>query len=164
MANASRLSNSCGQRVVAAGCASRQVWPPTIDGKLDHKLLKSLDLDQLWAEAWHRYLNGEQWWPTENEAKHQLSHIKEHEIQSPVEELLHSMWDFKLLSDPKIKTQRLSATEINELIFADTAVTAGVRQVGNLMPKVYPACVARAEMYKTHNNVKKWLVPMNTRT
>ena len=121
-------------------------------------------MDQLWAEAWHRYLDGEQWWPTEIEAKHQLSHIKEHEIQSPVEELLHGMWDFKLLSDPKTKTQRLSATEINDLIFAGTAVTAGARQVGNLMPKVYAACVTREEMYKNHNNVKKWLVPMNTRT
>lgn len=74
------------------------------------------------------------------------------------------MWDFISLADPTTKTQRLSASEICDLISQGNTVAASAKQVGTLMPKVYPACVEREEMYKNHNNVKKWLVPKKTRT
>ena len=36
---------------------------------VDLEALASIDLEQLWAEAWHRYMQGEKWWPEGNELR-----------------------------------------------------------------------------------------------
>lgn len=45
-----------------------------------------IDLDQLWAEAWQLYLDGEQWWPTDEEERlaERARQYFEYRIESPV--------------------------------------------------------------------------------
>lgn len=47
-----------------------------------------IDMQQLWAEVKSLYEAGEQWWPTDDEAKLFGERNKEHELVDPIEQLL----------------------------------------------------------------------------
>ena len=41
---------------------NRRFWPLTVS-RVDVSWSDE-EIDQLWAEAWSRYVGGEQWWPS----------------------------------------------------------------------------------------------------
>ncbi|SHK90611.1 Virulence-associated protein E [Roseovarius marisflavi] len=68
------------------------------------------EIDQLWAEAWVRYIGGEQWWPTTEEEQLLADHTDQYRSRSWIEENLGSKfdWDAPISNDLK----RKPATEI----------------------------------------------------
>lgn len=52
-----------------------------------------IDMEQLWAEIYHHYLNGEQWWP-DQKLDHDMAHVNNlHTERSPVVDLLEDSFD-----------------------------------------------------------------------
>ena len=58
------------------------------------------EVDQLWAEAWHLYTQGVQWWPTEAEDKLLWAKAEEHTETSGTEDLLARKLNFDAMFLP----------------------------------------------------------------
>lgn len=74
------------------------------------------EIDQLWAEAWHRYCGGEQWWPTEVEKIALRGAAERFETASAVEERLVAKYDWERGMSGVRTVERLSVVEILDLL------------------------------------------------
>ena len=76
------------------------------------------EVDQLWAEAWHRYTQGEQWWPTPEEDALLFAKAEEHTEMSGTEELLTRKLDFEgaIAGDVECGSRRYPAAEVFNMI------------------------------------------------
>jgi predicted P-loop ATPase len=83
---------------------NRRYIPLTVDG-LDMKWPDD-EVDQLWAEAWHRYCNGEKWWPAPDEDELLKVNADRYRVRSNVEEKIerHYAWGEGVSLDQKRKT------------------------------------------------------------
>lgn len=70
------------------------------------------EIDQLWAEAWHRYCGGEQWWPTEDEKIALRGAAERFETASAVEERLVAKYDWERGMSGVRTVERLSVVQI----------------------------------------------------
>jgi putative DNA primase/helicase len=52
------------------------------------------EIDQLWAEAWHRYTAGERWWPTKDEEPVLAANAERYRAVLPIEEKLDQRYDW----------------------------------------------------------------------
>jgi hypothetical protein len=52
------------------------------------------EIEQLWAQAWHEYTQGEQWWPTREEDERLKRHIGKFESTSWIEDRLRDSLDW----------------------------------------------------------------------
>ncbi|MBS9717557.1 VapE domain-containing protein [Pseudohalocynthiibacter aestuariivivens] len=114
-----RKSSRYGRRTVFVGTVNEESfladetgnrrYLPISVGKLDVEWSDE-ELDQLWAEAWHLYTTGEQWWPTEEEEQTLKENAEKYRIRTEVEERIerHYAWGQR----PEEKCARLKATEI----------------------------------------------------
>ena len=66
---------------------SRRYWPMTIHGKIDIEKLREVR-EQLWAEAFYRYNQGEQWWLTDEEDALRAEQARGYEVEDPLEDFL----------------------------------------------------------------------------
>jgi hypothetical protein len=67
---------------------------PLLVGELDASFA-SVDLGQVWAEAWHRYRNGEGWWPDAETQERLFSYTDGFREHTYYEELLLDTFDFE---------------------------------------------------------------------
>jgi len=77
------------------------------------KLTINLDdeaIDQHWAEAWHRYVKGEQWWPTEEEQGLLDANAEKFRVRSDIEEAIER--DYQWGKPPESFEKRLTASQI----------------------------------------------------
>ena len=67
------------------------------------------EVDQLWAQAWARYIGGSQWWPTDEEQALLDANAESFRAKSWVEEALETeyAWGEKPLDKTRIKTTEL---------------------------------------------------------
>lgn len=77
-------------------------------------VLSTLNVDQLWAEAWHCYVGGQKWWPTDEEAALLAAHAEQFRAKTWIEEKMFSMFDATV--EITAKPERLNATEIFGLL------------------------------------------------
>jgi hypothetical protein len=73
------------------------------------------EIDQLWAEAWSRYTNGEQWWPTADEQEVMNDHVQNFESPSSVEQQLEQDFNWERAEDSE---RRWKGIEILNHLFA----------------------------------------------
>jgi len=66
---------------------SRRYWPMTVQGKIDQDGLLAIR-EQLWAEAYYRYNQGEIWWLTDEEEAMRIQNAGGYEIEDPLEDFL----------------------------------------------------------------------------
>jgi predicted P-loop ATPase len=66
---------------------SRRYWPMTIRGKIDIEAMIAVR-EQLWAEAFNRYNQGETWWLTDEEESIREQNAKGYEVEDPLEDFL----------------------------------------------------------------------------
>ena len=72
---------------------SRRYWPMTIGGKIDIETMKAVR-EQLWAEAFYRYQQGEQWWLTDEEEAVREQNARGYEVEDPLEDFLReALWN-----------------------------------------------------------------------
>lgn len=135
------------------------------------------EIDQLWAEAWHRYQQGEEWWPTAEEEKLLSENAERYRLRSAVEEKIEGLFDWEAGVDLSSR-QRWTATEICERVFSGSQgrVDAGtLRAVGNTVRRLLarqPGVVMRAEgptmlgsdgswvrLYEAGGKNRGWLLP-----
>jgi hypothetical protein len=108
----------------------------TIDPSLD-----KIDIEQVWAEAWHRYTNGEQWWPTQEESDWLQWYTEAFEEETDVYLRLLKAYDWRAPPDHQIG--RRTAASICDEFYAPS--TGGnrrhaaweLRQVGNAVAKLW---------------------------
>ena len=76
------------------------------------------DVDQLWAEAWHRYTQGQQWWPTVEEDAMLFAKAEEHTEMSGTEELLSRKLDFEgaIAGDVVCSRRRYTGGEVFNVV------------------------------------------------
>lgn len=74
------------------------------------------EIDQLWAEAWHRYCVGEQWWPTEDEKIALRGAAERFETASAIEERLVARYDWERGMAGVRSVERLSVVQILDLL------------------------------------------------
>jgi predicted P-loop ATPase len=72
-------------------------------------ILQDDELDQIWAEAWNRYVAGERWWPTAKEEEWLRSYTENFEERSDILLRLQRAYDW---SAPPDITERKTAPEI----------------------------------------------------
>lgn len=73
------------------------------------------EIEQLWAEAWHRYCQGEQWWPTEAEAEIFKGAVEDFESESEIEERLLARYDWEHAMHLRV-AKRLPVTDLLDAI------------------------------------------------
>ena len=72
---------------------SRRYWPMSIPGKIDIDALLKVR-EQLWAEAFYRYQQKEQWWLTDEEETMREQNAQEYEVEDPLEDFLReALWN-----------------------------------------------------------------------
>ena len=71
---------------------SRRFWPIDIISLPQH-LQTHIDIDQLWANVWNRYINGDQWWDDENMVELVQNASKSHSTVKVIRDLLMSEFD-----------------------------------------------------------------------
>jgi hypothetical protein len=72
------------------------------------------EIDQLWAEAWHRYSAGEKWWPTSSEEPLLGENAERFRAKSVIEEKIESEFAWGEL--PDISAGRKTASTILETL------------------------------------------------
>ena len=77
---------------------SRRYWPMTIRGKIDLETMRAVR-EQLWAEAFHRFNQGEIWWLTEEEEAIREQNARGYEVEDPLEDFLRDALKDLDLSD-----------------------------------------------------------------
>jgi hypothetical protein len=99
-----RMANKYKRRTVFVGSVNdsaflrdltgnRRFLPIEIIG-IDEVVLAGIDLDQLWAEAWFRYSQGETWWFSDSEMKDWNNHTDRFRHISQEEQILRQIYDF----------------------------------------------------------------------
>jgi hypothetical protein len=102
--------------------------------------LEKIDIEQVWAEAWHRYTSGEQWWPTQDESDWLQSYTEGFEEETDIFLRLSEAYDWS--SPPNLTSGRRTAANICDEFYMPTSSSrrhAGweLRQVGNVLAKLW---------------------------
>jgi len=117
------------------------------------------ELDQLWAEAWARYVAGEQWWPTEEEAKRLAENAEWYRVRSAVEDRIERHWAWGRA--PDWAAGRKTASEIYEMVAHRSSTSPGaasgasIKTVGNVLQLLWK----RSGMCKEMGGVLKVFSP-----
>ena len=97
------------------------------------------DMQQLWAQVWHLYLNGYQWWCTpELEELLQASHAEHSEV-SPIAEMITDVFN---INEPvkrfevSLKFEHLSTVQILKDCGIDTPTKLQVREANTFLESV----------------------------
>jgi hypothetical protein len=91
------------------------------------------DVDQLWAQAWARYVGGAQWWPTVDEQIKLDINAERFRQYSWAETRVRDLFDFTRLHD---KNKRLKSTELWAEIASDGRYDTSARTYRELNPKL----------------------------
>ena len=91
---------------------NRRFWPLTVS-RLDVNWSDE-EIDQLWAEAWARYIGGEQWWPSRDEEKLLAVNAERYRFKSAVEEAIENEFDWR--AEPDWGAGRHTARDIYRMV------------------------------------------------
>lgn len=125
------------EQFLADGTGNRRFLPI----RTDHVRVNwsAAEIDQLWAEAWSRYVGGEQWWPTEEEEERLADHTDKYRSRSWIEESLGTKfdWDAPISKDLKRKsaTDIFSDLQINGHSHAGRPSQKDLKDVGQCMKR-----------------------------
>lgn len=136
------------------------------------------ELDQLWAEAWTRYRQGEQWWPTAEEDALLSSHTERYRSRDWIEETIAASFDWA--AEIEVEPDRKTAT----VLFQELQSKSGsvgprptqkdLKDVGEAMKRFWSNhqqvisqggnlyLSVRGEKWSVHNRGGKangWLIP-----
>lgn len=114
-----RKSSLYGRRTVFVGTVNeesfladetgnRRYIPLTV-GRLDLAWCAD-ELDQLWAEAWQRYGEGEQWWPLAEEEETLKRNADKYRVRTEIEERIIRRFDWG--KEPLEGARRMTASEV----------------------------------------------------
>jgi predicted P-loop ATPase len=136
------------------------------------------DVDQLWAQAWARYMSGAQWWPTDDEQKLLDANAEQFRQQSWAEARIREVFDFTRLRDAN---ERETVTAIWDRLQSSNGGSKGemhkrqMSDVGAAMRTLWTEnganrvngelCVQTAKhgtvkIYADGGKNKGWLLPM----
>lgn len=89
-----------------------------------------INLHQLWAEIWHLYIKGEQWWPDEYLKELMEESHEEHIQVSPIEDAVSTYFNLSVRTDIGV---HLSCTEILRSCGWSTINKSDINQLANLL-------------------------------
>lgn len=119
----------------------------------------NINMVQLWAEIYAIWKGGEQTWMNQEEFEQLNIHNKEHEQINPLEELLHTFFDFSAGWEHRISAE-YSATEVlrifgilNPSRSQCTQMGAIIRQATKKKARKAPQCSYHTLSLKTKNNL-----------
>jgi putative DNA primase/helicase len=118
-----------------------------------------IDLDQVWAEAWHYYIKGEQWWPTwEDEVLFRRAREQHEAINASVymDRVIQTYGTFSTASQDK--PRRMTLTAIAEEIGIENPSQTDVRMVGNVLRRLNKNGAGGPALV-THANRTRWMMP-----
>ncbi len=84
------------------------------------------EVDQLWAQAWARYVGGAQWWPTDAEQVVLDANAERFRQYSWAETRIRELFDFTRLTK---NNKRVTATDLWTQLCSDNDTTAPVREL-----------------------------------
>lgn len=113
-----------------------------------------LDMLQVWAEVFHLWNCGEQTWITPDEFNELNAHNKIHEQINPLEELLHTFFDFSPGWEFK-KKMPFSATEVLRCINIQNPSKYQCAQMGKIITKTTGVPSKRDQFCSRHYLVLK---------
>jgi hypothetical protein len=87
------------------------------------------EVDQLWAQAWALYANGEQWWPTSEEAALLNANAELFREKSWIEEALETKYDWTM---PPAGEPRLKASAIIQDLPGPSSNRMGPRDISDV--------------------------------
>lgn len=108
-------------------------WWTVPVSKIDHE--HSIDVQQLWAEAFSWFSAGERWWLDRDEEAQLNESNRNYEKANPIEELLLSKYD---LNKPRLR--RLTATEILIELGYERPTRVMLNEAGTCITKVFGEC------------------------
>ena len=145
---------------------NRRFVPAPVDS-IDFATLKGIAIEQVLAEAWHRYLMGEQWWPTLAEQQLIAPARAAHERMRPGDERLLMHYDFSTLPDPLPVgwekgavpgIRALTATQITAEIGLDGADRGDTTAVGIALTRINQDQTGRPRRVEC-GRLRLWAVP-----
>lgn len=111
-----RRASFCGSvndpNFLSDSTGSRRFWPIDIIS-LPKNLQVHIDIDQLWAHVWQRYIDGEQWWDDESMVKLVQNASKSHSTVNAMRDLLISEF---VLDTPHEQGTFFSIKEIRRIL------------------------------------------------
>jgi predicted P-loop ATPase len=90
------------------------------------------EVDQLWAQAWKRYTNGEQWWPTDDEQLLLDENAERYRQYSWAETRIREKYDF---TQPHENNRRLKTTALYRELLSEDGSTTSTREYRELRPQ-----------------------------
>ncbi|GFO72860.1 putative DNA primase/helicase [Bathymodiolus japonicus methanotrophic gill symbiont] len=122
---------------------NRRYLPVNVIGSLDVMAKNKFDVNDLWAYAWERYINGEQWWLTDEEEKIQNNSLQKHE-DNTIEESLLDLFNFESSREVRMTTSEvlyklsLKDTHTNKIKIGKSLKKLSVKKVKRqyLMPPI----------------------------
>ena len=107
---------------------NRRFWPLTVT-KLDD--ISIVDMQQLWAQVWKLYMQGEQWWPNSQLEEQLITATQKHEPIDIVVDLLADKFDLTNI-DPA-DGEDLSSGEILSRVYGLQNTNSNNRKVANTL-------------------------------
>ena len=115
-------------------------------------------MTQVWAEVYSLWMSGEQTWMTPDEFNELNAHNKKHEQINPLEELLHTFFDFE--ENWKLKNKSpYSSTEVLKVLGFNTPSRSQCTQMGKILIRLTGELPKRGIISSFHQ-----LVPLNKRS
>ena len=111
-----------------------------------------LDMAQVWAEVFAIWNAGEQTWMTPQEFSELSEHNKNHEQNNPLEELLHTFFDFSEGWDSR-EMVGYSATEVLRVLGVTNPNRYQATQMGKILAKVTGKLPQRTKTRRLHHLV-----------
>jgi predicted P-loop ATPase len=103
--------------------------------------------DQLWAEAWHLYANGEQWWPTDEEQAVLDQASEQFRSRSSIEERIRQRFDWSRAAEADHR--RMTMTDIwkaiNSWAMTDRVPFTDEKIIPEVMMKLWKEHGAKVE-------------------
>jgi len=107
---------------------NRRFWPLTVT-RLDD--ISTMDMQQLWAQVWKLYMQGEQWWPNSQLEEQLITATQKHEPIDIVVDLLADKFDLTNI-DPA-DGEDLSSGEILSRVYGLQNTNSNNRKVSNVL-------------------------------
>jgi len=125
-------------------------WPVDVE-HIDLDAQRTIDMTQVWAQAWAWYKSGCTWDLTAEEAEMFMEAAKEYEVENPLESNLEKYYDW---SEPKETWEFTSVVDIKQRLDIDP----------NTRPKLLNVALKRLGAKETASRlndkkVRGWLVP-----
>ena len=126
---------------------NRRFCPVTLT-KIDWDYKKKIDINQLWAEVYHLYINGEPWKLLPQEEQIMVGIRESYEVENPLIDLIYDFYEF----DPKDNTSFVLSRDLLKTIadseYKHNSPEALSRKIAQACKKIGAENVRRSDSYK----------------